>query len=759
MLLSGLDLSLFDPAYYAARYPDAPRRPEAALEHFLDVGLLERRWPNALFDPLYYESLYPDSAVSGLDPFAHYVLHGAALERTGHLLFDAEYYVVQEPAAAGHALAHFLRSGGREGRDPHPLFDSARYKRAGTAGQIPILHYLESGSKAGRQPHPLFDTAYYLANHPDVAAASLDPLDHYLRFGEAEHRKPCEFFDPRFYTERYPDVGQSGISPLLHFVTSGHREFRDPHPAFSTSFYVDAHMNGLSGDNPLVHYLEVGRGMKLPINQLALTEKFIPVSDPVVEVEISRRIDVIIPVYGGFEETRACIESVLAAGLPANARLVLIDDSSPEPEIVAYLDSLADLPSVLVLHNVANRGFVATVNRGMALDVEADVVLLNSDTEVAHDWVTRLAQAAHRAGDIATATAFTNNGTICSFPRFCEDNDLPSTMRVSELDAVFARVNRGRSVDLPTAVGSAMYVRREALVDVGYFDVETFGKGYGEENDFCMRAARRGWRHVLAADVFVYHKGGVSFAGGKTARIERALEILRSLYPEYDTLVARNILRDAALPYRLAVIFTVLRESPLPKLLFVTHDLGGGIKQHIDELVWGLRGRACILQLSPSADGGVRLETLAAPLDFSLTLQPEYQRHELEMFARLAGVSRVHIHHAKRIPLDMERLIADLGVPFDFTVHDFYTVCPQVNLIDEAGSFCGQPGERECNACIARRPNELKLDIDSWRSRFAWLTLDADRVIVPSRDTAKRMRRYFPGRAIEVAPHPEVRDA
>ena len=56
-----------------------------------------------------------------------------------------------------------------------------------------------------------------------------------------------------------------------------------------------------------------------------------------------------------------------------------------------------------------------------------------------------------------------------------------------------------------------MYIRRKALDEVGPFDAERFTFGYGEENDFCLRATALGWRHRLACDTFVYHKGSVSF--------------------------------------------------------------------------------------------------------------------------------------------------------------------------------------------------------------------------------------------------------
>ncbi|MDP1249887.1 hypothetical protein Q6312_28420, partial [Klebsiella pneumoniae] len=78
-----------------------------------------------------------------------------------------------------------------------------------------------------------------------------------------------------------------------------------------------------------------------------------------------------------------------------------------------------------MLENEENLGVVGTVTRGMALNTAPDVLLLNSDPVVANDWLDRIRQAAYGDARIASVTPFSNNATICSYPRFCEGNDLP----------------------------------------------------------------------------------------------------------------------------------------------------------------------------------------------------------------------------------------------------------------------------------------------------------------------------------------------
>ena len=264
-------------------------------------------------------------------------------------------------------------------------------------------------------------------------------------------------------------------------------------------------------------------------------------------------IDVIVPVYGGLAATRRCLESVLTNPQRAAHEVVVVDDRGPEPGIARYLDPLAAAGRLTLLRNERNLGFVQSVNRGMALHPDRDVVLLNSDTEVANDWLDRLSAAARSAPDIATATPFSNNATICSYPFEGWNGDVPGALGLAGLDAVFAATLAGRTLDIPTAVGFCMYIRRDCLARIGLFDAERYGRGYGEENDFCMRALKAGWRHVLAADAFVFHEGSVSFGPEKLKLIERATQVLVEAHPDYPQRVHDFIARDPARPLRDAI--------------------------------------------------------------------------------------------------------------------------------------------------------------------------------------------------------------
>ena len=261
-------------------------------------------------------------------------------------------------------------------------------------------------------------------------------------------------------------------------------------------------------------------------------------------------VDIVVPAYRGLEDTRRCVESVLRSRLARPAQLTVIDDASPEPALSAWLREAAAARGFTLVVHPANRGFVATANEGMRLHADRDVLLLNSDTEVAPGWLDRIAAHAERDATVGTVTPFSNNATICSYPRTLENNPMPPGETTASLDAAFARANAGLSADIVTAVGFCMFIPRRTLDRVGVFDEARYGLGYGEEVDFCMRVARAGLRNVVAADVFVRHVGEVSFGGSGADRRAQAQATVDALYPEFQERLRAFIPADPLRPFR-----------------------------------------------------------------------------------------------------------------------------------------------------------------------------------------------------------------
>lgn len=475
---------------------------------------------------------------------------------------------------------------------------------------------------------------------------------------------------------------------------------------------------------------------------------------------LSDVVDVIVPVFRGLDDTRCCIQSVLASRCETPFRLVILNDASPEPEVTQWLREVAaQHANILLLENAENLGFVGTVNRGMAQSDANDVVWLNSDAEVANDWLDRLRATAYASAMVASVTPFSNNATICSYPAFCKDNALPAGYGTAELDRLFAHVNAGRYVEVPTGVGFCMYVRRAAIQQIGTLDLDNFGKGYGEENDFCQRAIATGWRNVHALDVFVRHAGGGSFGETKKPRELAAMETLRRLHPRYEADVHRFINADPAKYARHSVDLARLSASPLPTVLAVVHDRAGGTLRHVAELAGFLGNKVTFFSLTPVPNGRVALRLVGKGEAFEWTFELATQFELLVASLRQLGTAHIHFHHLIGHDTRIMDLPKQLGVAYDFTAHDYYAFCPQITLTDHNNRYCGERGLEQCGTCLRRSPAPGGVSIESWRSGYSCLLTDARFVLAPSRDAARRIARFVPAADVRYAPHTDMADS
>lgn len=459
-------------------------------------------------------------------------------------------------------------------------------------------------------------------------------------------------------------------------------------------------------------------------------------------------IDIVVPVYNAPGDVRVCVASVLAH-LRSDVRLVLIDDASPDPRIAecfAEFEREAHAQIVL-LRNDVNLGFTGTANRGMQLS-RADVVLLNSDTIVSAGWLDAIMHCAATDPRIGTITPFSNNAEICSFPDFCNDNPWPAGADPEPVRAAVSAAAVPTYPDLPTGVGFCMYVRRALLDQVGVFDM-AFGLGYGEENDLCLRAAKAGWRNVLADNAFVVHTGGRSFAGQKSELGVRNMALLLDRHPHYLDMVRDYIAADPLRPLRESAAMRLTADTASGRgVLHVVHHHGGGTETHVRALIAGSRDRwRHYLAIAVGdrwqveehrADGHV--------VTFDLERGPE------EAWEAFVGgicasfrIALIHLHNISACRDGIVTALATLAVPYGYTIHDLNFACPTITFHGADGMYCGaQTDVVACTRCLAAQPAFDRVDIRAWRQRHHALLRRAAFRIAPSQWVADTLVRYFP---------------
>ncbi|MCB8878978.1 glycosyltransferase [Acidisoma cellulosilytica] len=465
---------------------------------------------------------------------------------------------------------------------------------------------------------------------------------------------------------------------------------------------------------------------------------------------------VVIPVYRGLDMTLRCLARVFAT-VPRGTKIIVVDDASPEPALAEALDALARKRRIHLIRNPRNLGFPGSVNRGIAAAGGRDVVLLNSDALVPPGWLTRLRDAARSAPDIGTVAPLSNDATILSYPRVNTVQAPPEEERLDEIDAFAQSANGGDVVEIPTSVGFCMYVRGACLEETGAFRENIFAQGYGEENDFCLRARHLGWRHMAATGIFVSHIGGQSFRAARVHLLRRNQALLERLHPGYGALISRHNDADPLAPARARLDMTRWKAWRRPKhrppsVIIITHDEGGGVERQIGTRIRELaaKGLAAII-LRPQANGICQIEPGTVEGDAwhddfpNLCFSIPDQMKELLSFLRFERSQHIELHHRLGHDHALLELPKRLGIPLDIYVHDYAAICPRVTLVTTTQRYCGEPDTVECEACIADLGSRLREDIPvaALRQRTANDFAAARQVIFPAAEVERRFRRYL----------------
>ncbi|MCL2297402.1 MAG: glycosyltransferase [Proteobacteria bacterium] len=474
-------------------------------------------------------------------------------------------------------------------------------------------------------------------------------------------------------------------------------------------------------------------------------------------------VDIIVPVYNAAADVAQCVASVLEK-TSGDYRLILIDDASPSPDIGRLFErwEKEDVPQRILLRNEVNLGFTGTANRGMRLSHHAhprrDVVLLNSDTIVTTGWLEALQRCVYSEDRIGTATPFSNNAEICSYPRFCADNGWPEGKDPELVRAALRRAAVPSYPDIPTGVGFCFYIKRALLDSIGFFD-EAFGAGYGEENDFCLRAKKAGFRNVLCDDAFVVHLGERSFEGRKQELGGRNMSVLLGKHPEYLEVVSRFIARD---PLRSIRTVAQLEEDkaniPRNAVLHIVHTHGGGTELHARKLIRnsppGWRHYLAIVDSTQWRIALAPKDGSESPILCVARRDDETWESFVEQLCGSLGVGLVHVHNVSGCRDGILSAFPKLSIPYGYTTHDLSIACPTITFLNPDERYCGGQTETTvCQNCLRQQEDFSHIDIAAWRQAHDAFVQKARFIIAPSHWAREMFARYFPGVAVKRIEH------
>lgn len=487
-------------------------------------------------------------------------------------------------------------------------------------------------------------------------------------------------------------------------------------------------------------------------------------------------IDIIIPIYNAFEDLKKCIASIFECTDLEKHRLLLVNDASPDERILPYIKSI-ESERVLVIENEKNLGFSGSINHGITESKNRDVLLLNSDTIVTKNWVEKILDCAYSDITIATVTPLSNNATLCSVPEFLKENTLPAGYSLEQYAELIETVSLRLYPRIPVANGFCMFIKREVIEKIGLFDMETFERGYGEENDFCYRAEQIGYHHTMCDDTYIYHTGTTSFVSEEKRKyIESHEKILNERYPEQNHAVAVHCRDNPNEQVQENIkLWTGLLNGRKNLLYLVqsdfredAHDHLGGTQLHVKDMTEIMRDSYNVFVAARNLD----YLNLTAYTDkeeytfkFYIGKAPTYFEFRSKKFAELYGkildafrIDLVHIHHVKDLTLEMYYQADTRNIPIVTTMHDYYAICPSIKMVNCHGELCIENSEKEC--CRECQKNfggvwENTDYISVWREEHRKALELSKTIVTPSNSARQIIESYYPELTgkIRVIPH------
>jgi len=417
-------------------------------------------------------------------------------------------------------IDEFLRSGKPVGAIPHPMRESIceeieaciRYRR----DDPDIMHeQLSHYRSMGFDINILIESNFLIFNLRD------ERTRHFLDawWGEIER------YSKRDQLSLPYALKQTGVAwhPLMQRPNSirNHRAF-----AFAT------HDHGKGPVRDLINSLNVA--LIDPYKGPSYAES----RDERIAAQRHRRVDIVVCVHNALEQVKLCLGSIQRARKGERQRLIIIDDGSGKLTARYLEEFAASAPWVELHRNPQAQGYTKAANQGLAASTGELVILLNSDTIVTDGWVEKMADAVFSTAGAGIVGPMSNAASHQSIPehRGTRDqtavNELPPGLTAEDMNRYCEEWTAAHLLPrVPLIHGFCFGMTRGVIDRIGFLDEDNFPNGYGEENDYCFRAADAGFGLVIATHTYIFHAKSKSYSEKERVLLmKEGMDSLRQLH-------------------------------------------------------------------------------------------------------------------------------------------------------------------------------------------------------------------------------------
>ena len=226
-------------------------------------------------------------------------------------------------------------------------------------------------------------------------------------------------------------------------------------------------------------------------------------------------VDVVVCIHNAHDYVKKCLYSLWSAK-NTDFKTIIVDDGSDEIT-KGYLETISEQNNFELIRNESPRGYTAAANQGMKAAEGDYVILLNSDTVVTRNWIEKLVECASACADTGIVGPLSNEASWQSVQVEISDEEwgINSSKKGLSLKMTGSIVEECSDKSFPEVFfvnGFCYLIKRSVIDSIGFLDEVNFPVGYGEEDDYSLRAYKAGFKLRIADHCFVYHAKTKSFS-------------------------------------------------------------------------------------------------------------------------------------------------------------------------------------------------------------------------------------------------------
>ena len=272
--------------------------------------------------------------------------------------------------------------------------------------------------------------------------------------------------------------------------------------------------------------LSLSKALDVQVEDPLVRPKYLSHKKQDLKTVANKKITAVVCVHNAHDDVKMCLESV-KKHKAINQDLLIIDDGS-EDLTKDYLEEFVQENKEWVQlrrHDKA-KGYTVAASRGLKESKADFTILLNSDTIVTKDWANKMASVAFNNPGVGIVGPMSSAASTQSLPDYKSTKDqtainsLPAGVSVDDMNDFCEKWSSLDSMPrVPLVHGFSFGVRREVIEKIGLLDAKSFPRGYGEENDYCFRAADAGFGLAIATNTYIFHTKSKSFVSSERAKL------------------------------------------------------------------------------------------------------------------------------------------------------------------------------------------------------------------------------------------------